>query len=391
MKKLLLFLPALMFANDNLSKALNPDISLTADFLYLNKNFDGELYTKGFTHLHSEEEEHSHSHTELKDGFNLNYAELGISSTVDPFFDLEATFHLSEDDFEIEELFFRSTLPYGFGLKGGKFLSNFGRINNQHSHYWNFNHQPLIYNLLFGEHNILEKGIQLSYIPTLPHYLEFGIEALAGENEGSFGYAGFEIGDKKVEDETNPSLIVAYLKSSVDIKDISTLIGISYATGSSNFNHGDHAFSGDTKIYGADLTIKYPIDSYSTISWQSEYLYRDLSGDRYGLLEDESVKISKMDKEQSGLYSELSYKNRDFRVSARYDLVNKNVANSIKTTKNLDGYSLAFDYLPSEFSRVRFEYSEDSSKFSEVGANETLKEFMVVFNFTIGAHKAHSF
>jgi hypothetical protein len=41
-------------------------------------------------------------------------------------------------------------LPWGLKLKGGKFFSDFGYINAQHAHQWDFTDQPLIYQLALG-------------------------------------------------------------------------------------------------------------------------------------------------------------------------------------------------------------------------------------------------
>lgn len=191
-------------------------------------------------------------------GFNLNYAEFAMSSTVDPYFDAFAIFHLQADAFEIEEAFVRTrTLPYGLKVKAGKFRSDFGRINSIHQHAWNFDSQPIVYETLVGPEAINDPGIQLQWVAPTDTYLMAGVEGLQGTNDRSFG------------DTEQNNLYVGYLKSSVDIGDtLSVLGGVSLA-------HGKNTTANVTDIYGADLTLREELGSYSSLVWQSEYLYRN--------------------------------------------------------------------------------------------------------------------
>ncbi|MEA3372192.1 MAG: hypothetical protein U9Q62_00750, partial [Campylobacterota bacterium] len=125
-----------------LAKALNPDISLIVDVSYVDRNINdheaGHLELPGIAHGFiggHDHEGHSHAGYNADSGFNLNYAELGISSEVDPNFTLDGVFHFSEEGVEIEEAYFTTTaLPAGLRIKGGKFKSDFGRHNNSHHH-----------------------------------------------------------------------------------------------------------------------------------------------------------------------------------------------------------------------------------------------------------------
>ena len=123
-----------------------PDISLIMDASYVNRDVEddelGHLEVPGVAHgllgSHSHGE-HAHATYNAENGFNLNYAELVLSSSVDPFFTMDGVFHFSPDGVAIEELYFTSTaLGNGARLKGGKFQSNFGYLNEQHHHYWDF-------------------------------------------------------------------------------------------------------------------------------------------------------------------------------------------------------------------------------------------------------------
>lgn len=110
-------------------KAFMPDISLIGDFSYVDRKHDTtHLNMPGLTHAsHGGHDEHSHSALNGDEGFNLNYAELVLQSSIDPYLDMTAVFHLTDSAFEIEELYANSRgLPNGLGFKVGKFFSNFG-------------------------------------------------------------------------------------------------------------------------------------------------------------------------------------------------------------------------------------------------------------------------
>jgi len=160
-----------------------PDISLITDFSYVNRSInDDELSHFGLPGIvHGLYAEHAHGGSNeatynANQGFNFNYAELILSSSVDPFFSMDATFHFSGEGVEVEEAYFTSTaLGNGLRLRGGKLLSNFGYINAQHHHYWDFGDMPLVYESFLGTHGINELGAQMQWTAPTPFYLMAGV------------------------------------------------------------------------------------------------------------------------------------------------------------------------------------------------------------------------
>ncbi|CAA6825802.1 MAG: Zinc-regulated TonB-dependent outer membrane receptor [uncultured Sulfurovum sp.] len=388
-------------------QAFMPDISLIGDLSYVDrKNDTTHTNMPGLTHAeHGDDDGHSHNALNGDDGFNLNYAELVLQSTVDPYVDMTAVFHLTDSDFEIEELYANSRgLPNGLGLKVGKFFSNFGRLNAQHHHVWNFADQPLVNNAFLGEHGLNEKGLALNWLAPTPFYLDLGVEVLKGSNEYSFGDAAITLTeDVGVAKVSAPNLKVAYAKVGADVGDVAVLGGLSYADGDARLNHltdeeDPHAFAGSSKIYGADLTLKKPLGAYSDLTWTTEYMKRELDGTQYApnTAKDAWASQVALSKEQSGYYSSLIYKmDKDWRMGLRYDdiLSNDVVANG--TNKNLSDdmnrYSAMVEYNFSEFNRLRLQYNKDNSKFNEDGAKIKNDEIMLQLNMAIGSHGAHSF
>jgi len=305
------------------------------------------------------------------DGLNFNYAEVALGSTVDPYFDAFAIFHISPDELEIEEAFVKTrALPYGLQIKAGKFKSAFGRINEKHHHVWQFDSQPIIYQSLFGPDAISDAGIQAQWVAPTDTYIMAGAEVFAGTNEDSFGATG-----------ENKYLYVGYLKSNIDIgEDLSVLGGASIAHGS-NISETTEK-TAPTDVYGVDLTLREQLGSYSSLIWQSEFLQRD-------------KEVDTITNKQAGLYTELIYQyNNTYSFGARYDAITQNDTDlsdySGIDTDNLDRYTAKIDYHPFPMSRLRLSYTYDRTK---VIADERkdVSQFMLSLNIAAGAHGAHNY
>lgn len=385
-----------------------PDIAFIMDFSYAHRNAKHsayeDFYVPGFTNL---DPHAAHEGLNKNNGFNFNYGELSLGSTVDPYFDLFTNFHLSEAEFEIEEAYISTrTLPFGLQLKAGKFFSSFGRLNSQHAHYWDFADQPVIYNKLLGTHGINEKGLQLNWLAPLDTYLLFGAELFSGENAQSFGKNGFQEGTYQFDEVDYPNLINGFIKSSLDFDNLIILGGLSLAQGGTravlNAEEGDmhvHALSqdelsgnlaGNSRIYAADLTLKYLIDPYRYLAWQSEYLHRSTQGSLYRNSERLSI-----NKEQGGFYSQLVWKfGLQWRAGLRYELLTGNNIEVSGQNAELPGllpkYTAMIDFNPTEFSRIRLQYNYDQTNYS-VSQAYPLHEVFLQLNMAVGAHGAHKF
>ena len=86
-----------------------------------------------------------------------------------------------EGELEVEEAFARTTaLPAGLTLKGGRFFSGIGYLNEVHAHAWDFVDQPLAYQAFFGG-QLAQDGVQVKWLAPTDLFLEFGAEAGNGE------------------------------------------------------------------------------------------------------------------------------------------------------------------------------------------------------------------
>ena len=110
--------------------------------------------------------------------FNLGESELTVASNVDPYFFAQVTAAIQGDNsIDIEEAFFKTiALSHGFTVKGGRFFSGIGYLNEIHSHNWDFVDQPLVYQVFFGG-QLAQDGAQLRWVAPTDYFLEFGAEA----------------------------------------------------------------------------------------------------------------------------------------------------------------------------------------------------------------------
>ncbi|MEX1276692.1 MAG: hypothetical protein WEB62_05020 [Bacteroidota bacterium] len=380
-----------------------PDISLILDCSYLHRSVSDEQYAG----LHLPGFAHSHEHSLPHEGFNLNYAEITFYSIVDPYFELFAVCHLSEEHFHLEEAYWLTRkFPTGFQLKAGKFLSSLGRTNELHTHYWDFADRPLVHQAFFGDEGLNEIGARVTWVAPTDIYLLLGGEILMGENEGSFGRAGFQHpqDDLHVADVKGPALFVGYVETSVDIGDAAVLASFSGAHGKSRndeeFSSGavnSSAMSGHTTVLGCDLTMKYLIDAIRYLSFQSEYLWRSTRGTLYSYALVPPVVQSSLEKNQSGFYAQAVMKfGLRTRGGIRVDYLQQNEILEAGWQRDLpEGlprYSCMVEYNPTEFSRIRLQYTCDRSKSDNVnGSRPTIHELNLQVNLAIGAHGAHSF
>jgi hypothetical protein len=379
---------------------LNPAISLIVDFNYYNSNLsDEELesrtvqgYLSSVEEDHGEEEEeheeeeagHGHGHGSFENGFNLRSAELFLFAPVDPYFNLHSNIVFTEDDVELEEAYFVTTaLPAGFQVKGGKFKSGFGRFNAFHPHAWNFVDAPLPYTVFLGPEGLIEKGAQLTYLPPFPVYTLFGGEILQGENEILYG-----------EDaKDDPHAFTLFAKASVDVSDNGTILFGGSVTDGKTKNDSlghDTVYTADSTLYGGEITYKWKPSKDRSLLVQSEYLLRDQDGDLEDVAEDVTEEL---ERKQDGLYVQALYQFNRWRVGARYDVLDIFTDDFILDGENIDfgsdPYRLtgSLEFNPTEFSRIRLQYTHDESDRDGPDNDELFLQFIM----GIGAHGAHSF
>jgi len=380
------------------ASAFNPAISMILAGNYANTSRDPETYRiAGFIPNGGEVGPGERS-------FNLGESELTVASNVDPYFFANVTASVSSDnEIQIEEAYFRTLgLRDGFTVKGGRFFSGLGYLNEVHSHAWDFVDQPLVYQAFFGG-QLAQDGLQVKWLAPTDTFVEVGAE---GGNGGAFP------GTRRNRNGLNSTTLFTHVGG--DVGD-----STSWRTGVSWLHeHADdrmyedtddlgvpveNAFTGTSKTWGLDAILKWAPHGDSThrqLKLQAEYLQRTEDGQ---LAFDASGANLSGDyrSRQSGWYAQGVYLFQPrWRVGLRYDSMDSGTphiglvdsgtlprsAFPALLAASPDRVTLMVDWSPSEFSRLRAQYAWDDARL-----DQSDRQFLLQYIYGIGAHGAHKF
>lgn len=402
--------------------SFNPQISLILDGSLYHDNQDGAGAERlaemaGIGHgVHVG----GHDHGGLENGFNLGESELVMSAVVDPYFDGKLTLTVSGDGAtELEEAWLQTRLlPAGLKLKMGKFLSGIGYGNSQHPHTWDFADPNLATQGILGDHGLMDSGVQLSWLPPTPFYLQIGAEALQGNDQERFGAlienadaAGFTtLADPMPEHRGGPRLTTAFIKAAPDLGDAHALqLGLSYAKArqfqqlmdedDTPQSTDEFALDGDQTLSAADLVYKF--DS------AGEFGSGDLKVAAEYLRLKKSMTVSAADATapvvtgdrvsgtQDGYYLQATYGIAPrWQLGFRHDV--NGSSNELVEAGTRIGFeassrrSAALTFFPSEFSRLRLQVAQGDI-YDEAGVKTALRQVFLQYTHSLGPHGAHAF
>jgi hypothetical protein len=372
----------------------NPAISVIIDGVYASYDNDPEDYRiPGFA-LGGEAEL-------AADGFSLGHSEIVFSNNIDDKFYGEFTLAIAEHDNEIEveleEAFFETlSLGKGFTVRGGRFYSALGYLNQQHEHAWDFKDAPLVYRALFGN-QYFDDGLRVSVIMPTDLFVELGAEAFAGHKYPAGG------------EHQGIGSWVAFANIGGDIGvSHSWQAGMSYwAADNIEREYGGHShdgaaetplFAGDSQTIGLNAIYKWaPDGNYleHNLKLQFEYFSREDEGS-LTLLNSDPLETASLDGAQDGWYAQAIWQfARHWRTGIRYDMLdsdNKGSDSGVLDEAGLlsNGHSprrasVMAEWVPSEYSRLRLQYNRDDSyQLSD-------DQVYLQYTFSIGAHGAHAF
>jgi hypothetical protein len=379
------------------SNSFNPDISLILQGKYANLEDRADRGITGF--LPSGAEGPSR-------GFSVDESELVLSASIDPYFRGYLNAVLADGEVGVEEAWFQTIgLGQGLSIKGGRFRSGIGYQNEQHPHAWDFATNSLVYEALFGE-GYGQDGLQLKWLAPTDTFLEFGAEAGRGgafpstERDSNgfssialFGHIGDDVG---TSNSWRAGLSYLHAKPQARAFEGTDLNEVSVT--------GD--FSGKSRTWLADFVWKWAPNGNATqqnFKFAAEYFQRHESGELF--CEDATVDpgacaggiTGAYSSDQSGFYAQGVYQFMPhWRVGYRYDQLFRgdvafNGADAGATLGSLADFdprrhSLMLDYSPSEFSRLRLQYSRDEAQ-QAIDENQ----FYVQYIFSLGSHGAHKF
>ncbi len=383
------------------ASAFNPAISLILAGTYANLSRDPSTYRlQGFVPSGGEVGPGRRS-------FQLGESELGISANIDPLFSGRLTAALTGDDgVSVEEAWFeRQGLFDGATLRGGRFLSSIGYLNDHHAHTWDFVDAPLAYQAFFGG-AIKTDGLQLRWLAPTERYFEVGAEIGSGTSfPGSdggrngigstalFAHVGDDLGD-------NASWRVGVSALHYRAKDRVFEDGNAAGTTVTN------AFTGSSRTWVLDGIYKWAPGGNArrqSLVLQGEYFRRTETGSLTYDTHSQAAGPASGDyrSTQSAWYVQAVYQFMPmWRVGARYDRLDSGTPRiGLLGTNGLSAAdfpillsarpsrsTLMVDYSPSEFSRLRLQFGADRSN-----PAATDRQIFLQYIMSLGAHGAHRF
>jgi hypothetical protein len=376
--------------------AFNPAITVIPDALYYNDNARSrapDLFrgTHGFIAPGADVETDRPPR-----GFSLREVELAFSGAVDPYFDVWATFGISESEIEPEEVYVqtRRLLP-GVQARVGQFFSGIGYLNRQHPHQWDFADQALPYEALFGP-NLADVGVQVTWLPAIPFYTQLGFEALQGDN----GLIANQLTDaypEFLEETPGPRLFTGFVKVSPDLGYSNTLqVGLS--GGRSRSHHeaettdpSADVFAGTAWFVGTDWVWRRDSPrpyGERDLTVQGEYFFRSKSLELVS-----GIDPLKSKSRQDGLYAQLVYGVAPrWTIGGRFEVIGlRNKERTSLATLDFDAATrLAANvtFNPTEFSRLRVQYNHGRVP---DGDPPGIHQVYVQLQMSLGVHGAHAF
>ncbi|MDP6419151.1 MAG: hypothetical protein QF492_08095 [Candidatus Krumholzibacteria bacterium] len=344
-----------------ISRDFNPAISANGLILYSS----GSL---GETDEHEHEGEHS-----PEEGLRIQETELQLSANVDPYSKAVLTFAMhGSSAFELEEGYLQTRrLPAHLGLKVGRFLWDFGKHNQYHSHQFPFVEKPHAWEELLGEHGLAGEALQMNWLSPLPWFAELSATAFP-LNHSVYGEHA-----EAPENHWGKSLHLAQL---FETGKCSTLeLGGSWLSGPVAHEHEEEIEEGDREFLGFDATWKW-IGSRANakqLEIQGEWIRR-------------SDRLGEEDITGSGWYlSSRAKVSRRFWIGARYDSFHSPSHEDESGEHEHSGESstiaLSLAFVASEFQAWRMDLMKRA-----VGEG-TYPAIRLQANFTIGSHPAHRY
>ena len=379
------------------ANAFNPEVSLILQGQYANTKDIPDRKISGFWP----------NRLDNLRGFSINETELIIGGSIDPYWRGQVVFAVQDNEVGVEEAWIQSlAIGHGIGLKGGRYRSGIGYLNEQHPHTDYFANAPLMYVAMFGPAaSFTEDGVQVKWLAPTPLFLEFGAEVGRGANFP---------GTDRNRNGAGAWALYAHLGDDLGASN-SWRAGVSYLRTSSDNREADFqdvggtlaqaAFTGDTDTWLADFVWKWAPDGnpkYRNFKFQSEYFWRQDKGDLTcaGLgsacdpLAAGDAVTGNYNTRQSGWYAQGVFQfTPEWRAGLRYDQLDSgrqslgaNAANLVVEDYRPKRATAMVDYSWSEFSRLRLQFAQDRSMAGIID-----NQWIVQYIMSLGAHGAHKF
>jgi hypothetical protein len=277
-----------------------------------------------------------------------------------------------------------STLPYGLQLRGGRFASQIGNLNQQHPHADDFVERPLLYRAFLGGH-WNDDGLRLNWTAPTDTYLMFGVEGFRGkrlvrEVANNPGKVGVTTWVAKVGDDLSRSQ--------------SWQLGLSHIRNERQApveEHADHdegeehAHSHGAKFSGGktwllDATWKWAPqgnnkDQQLRVTFESARIYEHNSPNA-------------ADRHRAHALALAWRLNPSWEVGARTDWLR---VNAPEDESRLREHALMLAWKPSHMQTLRLQYTTQRGATGDAFADASKRSVQLQYVLAFGAHGAHAF
>ncbi len=335
--------------------------------------------------------------TRERRGFlDFRSAELNLMAAVDPFANLYAVINGTDEGLEVEEAAFMTTsLPYNLTVRGGRFFANFGRFPHWHDHELPFvNRTASLDTFIDGEAK--SDGVELMHLFKTPFFLQGTVgvyKKMGAENErqleldpatGNLDFAGHSNGRPG-----DANTFLQRLFTNVEFTDhVNMDIGVSNAVTPRQYYVGGIRRDDPSPrwLSGVDLTLRYDSTQANQLGrflWGTEIFRNDERRRQELAIDTDADTIGDTDaferRQALGGYSYV-----DWRVAPRWSIGGfGDVAQNLDNHRsNTNTYGAMFNFMPSEFQRIRLQYSQ--AKVND-GSKTDHQVFLQWFG-TIGTH-----
>jgi len=317
-------------------------------------------------------------------GFSINESEVNFQASIDPYLYGNLTLAFEPNNtVSVEEGFIQTTsLPAGFTLRGGRFFSGIGYLNEQHSHTWDFADQALPYRA-FLDTQYDDDGVQLRWLAPTAQFIELGHElflgnafpAGGGANQGIGAHSLFAHTGGDIDESSSYRVGLSWLHTKAVNRTTMTPAGT------------EDTFSGKNDLLILDAVYKWapqgnPVDT--NLKLQGEFFI----GRSHGLFDALDYSAA-----QTGFYAQAIYQFMPrWRIGVRYDQLGATpqtgaLADSTVNSRGITPRrgSAMLEFNTSEFGRFRLQYNLDYSRGTP--DNQGFLQYIV----SLGAHGAHSY
>ena len=319
-------------------------------------------------------------------GLQLGHSDLSVSGPLGKNFQaqLTATFETEGGELQktIEEAWLETkALPYGLQVRGGRFASQIGYLNQQHPHADDFVERPLLYRAFFGGH-LNDDGLRLNWTAPTDMYLMLGIEGFHGKRfiadvVNIPGQVGMTTLVAKMGDDLSRSQ--SWQLGFSHIRNEREALVEEHVEGEAHAHAHGAQYTGG-KTWMMDATWKWAPngnnrDQQVRVTFETAWVYAhnsDAAGDMH-----------------HAHALALAWRlNPNWEVGARTDWLRVNAPDD---ESRLCEYALMLAWKPSHMQTLRVQYTTQRGATGDAFLNASKDSVQLQYVLSFGAHGAHSF